>query len=115
VRRNDSRSAQRSFAKLHGHGPRVYASAARRLPRRLFARRICTLQPTCRRDAGVQPRRFSAGPKPGRDSFSEELGAGLRASCDHNKRDRFVEPQNPDGARRILLRLAEPVVQHSSR
>jgi hypothetical protein len=32
------------------------------------------VQPTSRRDAGVRPRRFSAGPKPGREGFSLKLG-----------------------------------------
>ena len=68
------RPANGSIANLRGQGPRAEALW------RGGCRAYCwtatrDLQPTCHRAGTVRPRRFSAGPKPGRDGFSDELGA----------------------------------------
>jgi len=61
------------LTQLQGQGPRAEVA------RRVGCRNWCDvgrrdLQPTWRRDARVRPRRFSAGPKTGAASCSQELG-----------------------------------------
>ena len=70
---NVIRPSNGSIANLRGQGPRDEA------PWRGGCRAYCwiatrDLQPARHRAGTVRPRRFSAGPKPGRDGFSDELG-----------------------------------------
>jgi hypothetical protein len=103
-RRAYTGAANGPHAKLCGQGPRAEAAAACRLPRaRADANAICNLHDAEQVLFGRG--RFSAGPKPGRTSFSVKLARAGGCNEFSVSNCAIRQPRHAEGCEPVVLKM----------